>query len=585
MKLKTRVLIILMAVFIPGLVLVYVAISQFINVSQNQLDEAHVRQDVQRALGAIEGEVVRMSTICHDWSSWDDTYAFATNGGPAYLSENMMPETFRNLQLDHMTIADPHGRVLWAGHYNSIRHEVQPCSDTWEELLRRNPVLTAPYEDGGDDCRVGLLIIDQHPHLVVARAILTSVDQGLPAGTLIMSRRMGSFEAKDLQKQTGLPVELGLFADLEAAGDAPFVRPTKLEPEHPGVGMRADIGLQRLDEGWLRGYAHLADVSGRPAVTVELERPRDLHLQGLEILRKVAIYVTMLGGLFLVITLGLIERGVLRRMERLGREIGGIGGGTDDAARVSVDGRDEISELQEQINDMLKRLEMARQRLRLSEAKTRELSQHLESAREEESARIARRVHDELGQVLTAAKMEMARLEKLPPGSEAARESWQELHRQIEESFNQVRNLSIELRPIILDDLGLAEAIAWQAREFQRRSGIPCNLVVEPENLEIRGTAATALFRIFQESLMNAARHSGATHVEIVLDQTRDELLLEIRDDGHGITEEQVSNPRSFGLAIMRQRVLALGGRLEIEGRTGQGTRVAVILPAGSIVS
>ena len=585
MKLKTRVLFILMAVFVPGLVLVYAAISQFINVSQNQLDEAHVRQDVQRALGAIEGEVVRMSTICHDWSSWDDTYAFATNTGTSYISENMMPETFKNLRLDHIAIADLHGRVLWAGRYTSIRHEVTPCPEIWETLLRRNPVLTAPYEGGEDDAHVGLLIIDQHPHLVVARAILTSVDQGPPAGALIMSRRMGSFEAKDLQKQTGLPVELGLFADLEAAGDAPFVRPTKLEPEQPGVGMRADIGLQRLDEGWLRGYAHLADISGRPAVTVELERPRDLHLQGLEILRKVAIYVTMLGGLFLVITLGLIERGVLRRMERLGREIDGIGGGTDDAARVSVDGRDEISELQEQINDMLGRLEMARQRLRRSEAKTRELSQHLESAREEESARIARRVHDELGQVLTAAKMELARLEKLPPGSEAAQVSWRELHRQLEESFTQVRNLSIELRPIILDDLGLAEAIAWQAREFQRRSGIPCNLVVEPENLEIRGTAATALFRIFQEALRNAARHSGATHVEIVLDQAGDELLLEIRDDGRGITAEEASHPRSFGLAIMRQRVLALGGRLEIEGRAGQGTRVAVSVPHGFVVS
>lgn len=213
-----------------------------------------------------------------------------------------------------------------------------------------------------------------------------------------------------------------------------------------------------------------------------------------------------------------------------------------------------------------------------SRAQLRELAAHMESVREEEKARIAREVHDELGQMLTVLKLEISMCQ-LAHGEQDAelRERLQNMSKLIAQLFQQVRDVATALRPPILD-AGIASAIEWQARRFEARTQIPC-LVEVPEQLPPLGEAkATGLFRVLQEALTNIMRHARAHSVEVRLSREADELQLSISDDGVGFDPAHTRSG-SFGLVGMRERVAMLGGRLRLDSTPGQGTTLYVRIP------
>lgn len=222
-----------------------------------------------------------------------------------------------------------------------------------------------------------------------------------------------------------------------------------------------------------------------------------------------------------------------------------------------------------------KRAELA---LASSQEQLRELSAHLESVREEEKARIAREVHDELGQMLTVLKLEVSMCElafaELDP---ALHERLGSMKRLIGQLFQLVRDVATALRPPILD-AGIASAIEWQARRFEARTHIPC-LVQVPDNLPALSDAkATGLFRILQEALTNVMRHAKAHSVEIELIRENAQLRMTVSDDGSGFCCDQ-PRPASFGLVGMRERVLMLGGTMVLDSEPGEGTRLSVAIP------
>ena len=225
----------------------------------------------------------------------------------------------------------------------------------------------------------------------------------------------------------------------------------------------------------------------------------------------------------------------------------------------------------------------AEEELRRSREQLRSLSTHLQSMRETERTLIAREIHDELGQSLTALKMDLSWLEKrLPNDQKLLLEKTQSMSDLIDMSIRTVQRISIELRPGMLDDLGLAAAMEWQAEEFQNRTGIRCDLTFHPEDIILDQDRSTAIFRIFQETLTNVARHAKATSVKVSLKETMDKLVLKVRDNGKGITEKQISSPKSFGLMGMRERAAHFGGVFKINGVPGRGTTVEVKIPAGN---
>lgn len=247
----------------------------------------------------------------------------------------------------------------------------------------------------------------------------------------------------------------------------------------------------------------------------------------------------------------------------------------------------ELNELAQAFDEMALALERREEQRRQAESEIREsrerlrnLSSHLESVREEERTRLAREIHDELGQGLTALKMDLSWLGKrLEPGQQQFDEKIRAMSSLADETIRTVQRLSGELRPGLLDDLGLAAAIEWQTEEFQRRSGISCDVRLEIGETVLDRDQATAIFRIFQETLTNVLRHAGATGVSVLSQVADNHLILSVADNGRGITAEEIRSARAFGLIGMRERVHALKGRFLINGRPGRGTTVSIHVP------
>jgi PAS domain S-box-containing protein len=224
--------------------------------------------------------------------------------------------------------------------------------------------------------------------------------------------------------------------------------------------------------------------------------------------------------------------------------------------------------------------------LQRSREALRELSGRLEAVREEERTRMARAVHDELGAALTAIKMDVAQarqnLVRVTEGENtlpAALERTEAASKVIDETMQTVRRIALELRPAVLDDFGLVAALDWQLTEFQKRSGLEVGLSVAPGNNHLDPDTATAVFRVFQEILTNVMRHAGATHIDVRLHQVDDALVLEVHDNGRGISAEAVSSRASMGLLGIRERLRLRGGKVNIHGEPGRGTRVRVEVP------
>ena len=218
-----------------------------------------------------------------------------------------------------------------------------------------------------------------------------------------------------------------------------------------------------------------------------------------------------------------------------------------------------------------------------SREELRQLSDYIQTAREEERARIAREIHDELGGNLTGLKMDVARLRRMVTHNDPAWASQADnVSGAIDRTVQTVRRIATELRPAILDDFGLVAAIEWQLREFESRSGIACQLDCEMEQVDIERESATAVFRVFQETLTNVARHAEASRVDVLLSKQAEHLLLEVRDNGRGISPSDTLQAKTFGLLGMRERVHILGGSLDIRGQAGQGTTVSVKIPAAA---
>jgi PAS domain S-box-containing protein len=218
--------------------------------------------------------------------------------------------------------------------------------------------------------------------------------------------------------------------------------------------------------------------------------------------------------------------------------------------------------------------------LQQSQERLRSLTGRLESIQEEERTRIAREVHDELGQSLTAVKLELSLLRDQffdqQPALLARADSIGKL---VDMTMQSVRKIATELRPAALDQLGLVPAIEWQARDFLSRTGIQCRLNIYLRSVALSADRSTGVFRIFQEILTNVARHAQASSVDISMQEHAGHLLLEVTDNGRGITEEQVTGSKSLGLLGMRERALLLGGETMIQRHAEQGTTVRVRIP------
>ena len=199
--------------------------------------------------------------------------------------------------------------------------------------------------------------------------------------------------------------------------------------------------------------------------------------------------------------------------------------------------------------------------------------------REEERTEIARDIHDDLGQQLTAVKIALYRLSKQVAADTTAEEGIRSVIEMIGKGIESIRRISTQLRPVILHDLGLVEAMKWQIEEFEKRFGIPVKAWFNGAAQEIEPKIAINVFRMFQETLTNIARHSGATQVEVRFEADGERIMLEVADDGKGLNTAEIKTKRTFGLLGMKERALMIGGEFGIEGQPGKGTRIRIKVP------
>jgi signal transduction histidine kinase len=249
--------------------------------------------------------------------------------------------------------------------------------------------------------------------------------------------------------------------------------------------------------------------------------------------------------------------------------------------RAQDDLRRALDELELRIQERTTELATANAALRAEQERLQILSRQLLHAQETERRRIARELHDEIGQVLTAVKINLQTLQRT--AGPAAHASLQESIAIVDRAVQQVRNLSLDLRPSLLDDLGLVAALRWYVDRQSARAGYHGQVVADPPDLTVPPEVATTCFRVAQEALTNVVRHAKAKRVRVELGREDGELRLVVRDDGTGFevaaANRRVARGASLGLLGMQERVQLVGGRLELKSAPGAGTEVRVHLP------
>jgi signal transduction histidine kinase len=538
--------------------------------SQVQRDEQEARET---ALRIARATAVRIRTLHEDALSLLQRIAArpAARQIDAQSCESLFAVVDFDIRDEKLFLFDGEGRLLCAG-TSEDDPAVSLAAQHWIErelqsgrLQPRVPmmgmldgrwasVLSMSVNDDHGSFRATLVLLqlpDAFDDTLAPNAVLTIVDR---KGTII-SR---SASVSDRNGVNGRGANLIGITKQRAEGIA----------EAEGVdGVSREYGFTALPElGW-----HI--YVGIPTSTV-MQPVRRTFMRG------IAAGAIVIAAIIFIATL--LSRAIERPVAALSRAAEAAAGGA--YANVTVEGPREIAQLADAFNTMLERRLESDRRLQEGERNLKALSERLLLVQEEERSRIARELHDDLGQALTALKMDVGGLLAMTPATATSETLRKRIIDTLDDTVTAVQRISTELRPSILDDLGLSAAIEAEALRFEGRTGIECELSLpEHPDLTIAGSAATVIYRIVQESLTNVARHSNATRVELRLHQRCDEILLEIRDDGRGLTTDEASDPQSLGLIGIRERAGLVGGTVHFEGTAGRGTVVTVRIPSNAM--
>lgn len=346
------------------------------------------------------------------------------------------------------------------------------------------------------------------------------------------------------------------------------------------ASLRRGGSVVDVDEGKSRLFV-AAPMRAIPGVSVIAGVPYDsVYGAANAAFFRTAGWLALVALLAVAGTLFAAELSVLRVLRALSRAARAFGAG-DLGARAAVPPHGgELTELTRSFNAMADAL-AARQREALeTQAQLRALTHRLEAAREDEAGRIARELHDEVGQVLTSVKIDLSSLLRAYGSANAGLDRHVgELSERIDDAVGFVRRIASELRPAVLDRLGLVSALEWQAREFEARTGLPVVLEVNGVEEPIDERVSITVFRLIQEALTNVARHAEASHVTIDLRGAGGELALTVTDDGKGIDRAAAADPATLGILGMRERALLVGGTFTIGGGAHDGTMIQVRIP------
>jgi signal transduction histidine kinase len=584
-SLKTRLYMLVMAAFIPVTGLIF-----YIAEEQKDMETAAILQKTMvlaRAAADEENQFVASTRSV----LWTVANAFLMlEGRPEEMSGflNTIPNEFEGYA--DVGVAAPDGRLLAGGSASGIGTNLS--GEIWFTACLQNKDLTMGAFRGER--------IDSRPVLYFALPALDTTRQVVAVAFAALDlNRINRTIFKQLAE---LPKGSRLTLLDESQGMLRYNVDTGIwsAPARFDASLRRRISdggqgtlSARDEDGVLRIYAFapLASTIRQHRMAVVLEIPRAIALAAS---RRIFIRnVTLLVISALMAVLSIWWTGnvfILRRVREMVRVSRELATGDLNARIGQIGVQDELSHLAGVFDEMAAALQTRIERegrvlasLEQSREQLRKLSAYQQEVREEERHRIAREIHDQFGQSLTILKMDLAWLKKQWPDRTPEMEAKMGAMSQvIGEALENLHTVTAELRPVMLDDFGLAAAIEWQIEEFSKRSGIDCRMEETGFEPELPKDQAAALFRIFQETLTNIMRHARADTVTVRLEGCKGDLLLEVHDNGRGITEEEINAPTAFGLLGMRERLYPWNGRVTFEGRPGRGTRVTIRLPLPS---
>lgn len=370
------------------------------------------------------------------------------------------------------------------------------------------------------------------------------------------------------------------------------------DPELTDIGKMRIPGISELSRAQ---HGRMLELAGagirRYFVAVPLDQAPGLYVSASlpyeQIMRQASsvFYRTLSGlGILTLFTIAAVfiaaELGILRGLRALAHAAQRLGSGDLSTRAILPRGYGEMSSLATAFNAMADSLAARHNEAIEAQAQLRALAHRLHIAREMEAARISRDLHDEIGQVLTSLKIDLSRLPACcPPGQQTQpcsaklRDDVAAINRQIGAAVDLVRRISSELRPVVLDKLGLTAALEWQAREIEAHTDLVVQVEAENANPALNEIVAVTLFRIAQEALTNVIRHAEASIIEIELKTADERVILTVSDNGVGIAARSIDTIESLGIIGMRERAMLINGRLSIQGTPGKGTTVTVTAP------
>ncbi|MDA8139647.1 MAG: histidine kinase [Desulfobacteraceae bacterium] len=582
LSLRTRLYLLVLAAFIPvGALIFFTAEEQ-----QRAEKESILQGALMLARAAAMEEQEQLDTTRNLLMAMGDLF-LASQGDPALISSFISHQRRRFGGYADMGVIRTDGRLLIST-LETLRQTDFSQSRWFEACVRTKTWALGEYgEDrinGQPVLRVAVPVINDHREILAVAFAALDLDWMNRTTFKMLSELPTAARLTLIDDQGGLLRYDAASKEWSAPGSLPEAIGREIMTRHTGIEIAAD----RTGIAWIYAFAPLESPLKKRRVYVSLELPAKTALSAShELFVRNMVVLSFFALMAVMAVWWAADLFILRRLQRLVNASQGLAVGDLNARVGDIGGRDELTHLASVFDEMAQAIQTRQAReqaaleaLRQSQEQLRNLSVHQQQVREEERIRIARELHDEFGQSLTILKMDLSWIKKrLPADQSAAVERIHTMFQLIDASLKTLHSVMAQLRPVILDDFGLAAAIEWQAEEFQNRTGIACQVEITGSPGPLAKAQEVVVFRIFQELLTNIIRHAQAKLVQITLEIKEGRLRLRVADDGRGITAAEIHNPGSYGLLGIRERLHPWNGTMTFEGRAGQGTQVLIELP------
>lgn len=527
----------------------------------NTVEIGWTNESVRRALLMVENEQDSLVAMARTWAHNEAIYQFLETRSAEYAVASLGDQAFTEQDFNILGLVDEKGQVLFSRGYDAdLDAEIEFPVELVNRLTPGDPLVGVSNSRAG---REGLIATSQGPLLLASAGVVGKDSNRDVNGVVVIGILLNPSQIYRLNQVLQLNARfLSLHDPLSSADQS------ALQSLQAG----AEFYSAPIDSETINGYALLNDTDGLPVYLLKIDLPRTTHREG-EFVANYLMIAMILAAFVLGVTFFYsLDRLVLHRVKRLGNEISAISASGDLSQRVSVTRRDELSQLTVTINQMLAAFEKDNAELQV-------LSRQLVAIQETERRQIALELHDEIGQYLTGLKLLLEGSDQLAEPARTQR--LQQAGKLVNELIGRVRELSLDLRPAMLDDFGLVPALLWLFERYESQTRVQVLFQNRlPEGERFDPEVETAAFRTIQEALTNIARHANTDEADVILWRSERMLEIKIEDRGQGFELGKVlDEPHSSGLIGMRERVGLLGGSLNIETAPGQGTSLSIGFP------